>query len=350
VQDKIATGGLLHHEDLEVGRPYLSAAKTVTAQEIIDFGRAWDPQPMHVDCQAAKRTIAGGLCASGYHICVIMMRLVCEAVLNRVASLGSPGIDEVKWLKPVRPGDVVTCSYRIMEQRVLKSRPDVGASRVLAELIDANHEVIATWITNQFTRLRTPATASAQAARRPAREAALNLWQAGPPGPLSSKPDLFFEDREIGETFDLGSHSFSKEAIIAFARAWDPQPFHLDESAAKASLFGALAASGWHTAACYIRSLVAARQRASAAAAAQGVALAAYGPSPGFKNLGWPRPVFAGDTVEYRARLVDKIDLKSRPNRGLLILNSQGRNQRGEMVFAITSQILCERRQPYRAR
>jgi acyl dehydratase len=177
----------------------------------------------------------------------------------------------------------------------------------------------------------------------------LNLWQAGPPGPLLSQPDLFFEDRDIGETFDLGSHSFSKEAIIAFARAWDPQPFHLDESAAKASLFGALAASGWHTAALYIRSLVAARQRASAAAAAQGVALAAYGPSPGFKNLSWARPVLAGDTVEYRARLADKIDLKSRPNRGLLILDSQGRNQKGELVFAITSQILCERRQPYRA-
>ena len=349
MQDRNATGGLLHHEDLEVGRAYPSAAYTVTAQEIIDFGRAWDPQPMHVDCQAAKRTSVGGLCASGYHICVIMMRLVCEAVLNRVASLGSPGIDEVKWLKPLRPGAVVTCSYLILEQRLLKSRPDVGASRVLVELIDANNEVIATWITNQFTRRRAPSAAGDAAAAKPARKTALNLWQAGPPGWLPSKPDLFFEDREIGETFDLGAHSFSKEAIIAFARAWDPQPFHLDESAAKASLFGALAASGWHTAACYIRSLVAARQRASAAAAAQGVALAAYGPSPGFKNLSWPRPVFAGDTVEYRARLADKIDLKSRPNRGLLILNSQGRNQQGELVFAITSQILCERRQPYRA-
>ena len=348
MQEESATGGLLHHEDLEVGRSYLSAAKTVTAEEIIEFGRTWDPQPMHVDCQAAKRTIVGGLCASGYHVCVIMMRLVCEAVLNRVASLGSPGIDEVKWLKPVRPGDVVTCSYRILQQRLLKSRPDVGATKVLVELIDANNEIIATWITNQFTRLRTPASASAAAAR-PARKAALDLWQAGPPGPLGSKPDLFFEDREIGETFDLGAHSFGKEAIIAFARAWDPQPFHLDESAAKASLFGALAASGWHTAAVYIRSLVASRQRASAAAAAQGVALAAYGPSPGCKSLSWPRPVLAGDTVEYRARLVDKIDLKSRPNRGLLILNSQGRNQKGELVFAITSQILCERRQPYRA-
>ena len=176
----------------------------------------------------------------------------------------------------------------------------------------------------------------------------MDLWEGTPPGPLSCKPDLFFEDREVGEIFDLGRHDFSKDSIIAFARAWDPQPFHLDEAAAKASLFGALAASGWHTAALYIRSLVAARQRASGAARAEGIALAAYGPSPGFKNLSWPRPVLVGDTVEYRACLAAKIDLKSRPNRGLLILNSQGRNQKGEIVFGITSQILCERRQPYR--
>ena len=113
-------------------------------------------------------------------------------------------------------------------------------------------------------------------------------------------------------------------------------------------MFGALSASGWHTACLYIRNLVGARQSASAHALAQGLALATYGPSPGFKNLHWPRPVYAGDTVEYRARLADKIDLKSRPNRGLLILNSQGRNQKGEIVFGITSQILCERRVPYR--
>jgi acyl dehydratase len=343
VQEKIVTAELLHHEDLEVGRAYVSASKTVTAAEILAFGRAWDPQPMHVDAEAAKNTVVGGLCASGYHICVIMMRLVCDAVLNRVASLGSPGIDEVKWLKPLRPGDVVHASYRIEEKRVLKSRPDVGASKVLVELFDGTGEVVANWITNQFTRMRSLAAAQAPV-RKAEPRASLNLWQSAPPPPLASKPDLFFEDREVGETFDLGKHHFSKEGIIAFAREWDPQPFHLEETAAKASLFGALAASGWHTAALYIRSLVATRQQASAAAAANGIELAAYGPSPGFKNLQWPRPVFVGDSVEYRARLADKIELKSRPNRGLLILNSQGRNQKGEIVFGITSQILCERR------
>ena len=352
MQKDVVSRELLYHEDLEVGRPYLSAAQTVSAEAIIAFGRAYDPQPMHVDAEAAKATIVGGLCASGYHVCVIMMRLVCDAVLNRVASLGSPGVDEVKWLKPLQPGDSVRCSYRIEEKRVLKSRPDVGASKVLVELLDANGAIIATWVTNQFTRLRAPNDAAAFSARQPQdqrRVQPMNLWQGTPPGPLASKPDLFFEDREVGEIFDLGRHDFTKDSIIAFARAWDPQPFHLDEAAAKASLFGALAASGWHTAALYIHNLVATRQRASAAARAEGIALASYGPSPGFKNLSWPRPVLVGDTVEYRARLAAKIDLKSRPNRGLLILNSQGRNQKGEIVFGITSQILCERRQPYRA-
>jgi acyl dehydratase len=338
--------GLLHHEDLQIGRPYLSSTTTVTAEEIIAFGRAWDPQPMHIDAEAAKATLAGGLCASGYHVCVIMMRLVCEAVLNRVASLGSPGVDEVKWLKPLKPGDVVRCSYHIQEQRVLRSRPDVGTSKVLVELVDADGAVVANWVTNQFTRMRTPAHAGAQPAAPRQAKAGLNLWQDAPAGPLASQPDLFFEDREIGEIFDLGQHEFSKDAIIAFARVWDPQPFHVDETAAKASLFGALAASGWHTAALYIRSLVRARQAASVAAREKGVALATYGPSPGIKNLSWPRPVLAGDRIEFRARLADKIDLKSRPNRGLLILNAQGRNQKGEIVFGVTSQILCERRQP----
>jgi acyl dehydratase len=277
-----------------------------------------------------------------------MMRLVCDTILNRVASLGSPGVDEGRWLKPLRPGDVVRCSYHVKEKRTLASRPDVGISKVLVELLDAKGEVVATWTTNQLSRLRAPAPAAGEPAPRREPRASLDLWENAPAGPIPMKPDLFFEDREIGETFDLGTHTFTKESIIDFAQKYDPQPFHLDEAAAKASLFGALSASGWHTAANYIGCLVTTRQRASAQARAKGIALAAYGPSPGFKSLYWKKPVFVGDTVSYRSRLAEKVDLKSRPNRGLLILNSQGRNQHGEIVFGITSQILCERREPYR--
>jgi acyl dehydratase len=159
---------------------------------------------------------------------------------------------------------------------------------------------------------------------------------------------MFFEDRQIGETTDFGRHTFARDDIIAFAREFDPQPFHLDDAAAKGSLFGALCASGWHTAAIFIREFVQHRLNASAQAETAGGRQAVYGPSPGFRNLKWPKPVYVGDTIEFRGRLCEKIGLKSRPNRGLIASDVQGRNQNGEIVFAITSQILVDRREPYR--
>ena len=157
-----------------------------------------------------------------------------------------------------------------------------------------------------------------------------------------------YEDLVEGETIDLGRITVSKEMITTFAREFDPFPFHLDEAAAKASLFGGLCASGWHTAALFIRGIITTRDKANAEALARGARLAAYGPSPGFRDLKWPKPVHVGDTVSYRMRLIEKIDLKSRPNRGLLASAVQGRNQKGEVVFAVMSLILADRRQPPR--
>ncbi len=105
---------------------HLRAARLVTKDEIIAFGRAFDPQPMHTDEEAAKATPVGGLCASGWHTCAMMMRMICDGLLHRMASLGSPGVDEVRWTKPVRPGDVLSLRYTAQEKRVLASRPDVG--------------------------------------------------------------------------------------------------------------------------------------------------------------------------------------------------------------------------------
>jgi len=146
----------------------------------------------------------------------------------------------------------------------------------------------------------------------------------------------------------MGAHTFGKDEMIAFARQFDPQPFHLDEVAAKASLFGALCASGWHTAAYCIRGNITSRLAGNDQARAQGARIAAYGPSPGFRDLAWYKPVYVGDTLEYRGRLAKKIDLKSRPDRGIIATDIQARNQKGEIVFAVTTQILAERHEPYR--
>jgi acyl dehydratase len=350
VQDKVSSKELLHHEDLEVGKPYELGHKIVTKDEIIAFGRAWDPQPIHVDEEAAKKTLVGGLCASGWHTCAMMMRLVADGILNRVASLGSPGVDEARWMVPVRPGDQVSARYIVQEKRDLASRPDVGISKVLVELTNQKGEAAANWVTNQLTRRRHPGAAAGSVSAAPKRERKpiVSLWEDPAASATDARADLFFEDRQVGEMIDLGTHTFEKDEIIAFAREFDPQPFHLDETAAKASLFGGLCASGWHTAAYAIRGNIGARLKGNAAARTKGAQLAAYGPSPGCRNLAWPRPVYVGDALQYRGRLAQKIDLKSRPNRGIIATEIQARNQKGEVVFLVTTQILAERREFFR--
>ena len=347
-QDEASSGGKLHHEDLEVGKPIDFGPRSVTKEEIMAFGRAWDPQPLHVDEEAAKATLVGGLCASGWHTCCLMMRLVADGFLNRVVSLGSPGVDEGRWMVPVRPGDVLSCHYTVLEKRDLASRPDVGISKVLVELFNQKGETVANWRSNQLTRRRHPGPAPSATGAKRERKAIVSHWDE--PGAVASplRPDLYFEDRQIGELTDMGSHTFGKDEIVAFAREFDPQPFHLDETAAKASLFGALSASGWNTAVYAIRGNILSRLEGNEQARAQGVQLAAYGPSPGFRNLSWPKPTYVGDTLEYRGRVAQKIDLKSRPDRGIVATDIQARNQKGEIVFMVTSQILVERREPYR--
>lgn len=339
----------LHLEDLVIGKSVAFGRKVVTKDEIVAFARAYDPQAIHLDEEAARNSIVGGLCASGFHSCAMFMRMLADDVLNHATSLGSPGMDEVKWMKPVRPGDVLSGTYVCTEKRPLASRPGVGLAKVHFEMLNQSGEVVMSWDSNQLLKVRHPGRADPGAAKsngggRPA--PLQDFWAMT--GPPPSRTANFLEDRVIGEMADLGAHTFGRDEIIAFARAYDPQPFHLDEAAAKASLFGGLCASGWHTAAIYIRLSVALRQKIEAEIAAAGGKLAIYGPSPGFKDIRWLKPVYVGDTVAFRTRTSEKIDLKSRPDRGLMRFQTQGRNQKDEIVFAITGQILVERREPYR--
>lgn len=156
----------------------------------------------------------------------------------------------------------------------------------------------------------------------------------------------YFEDLELGRMTELGSHTFTAADITAFAALYDPQPFHIDEEAAKASLFGALCASGWQTASIYTGMNIRARLAREAEARARGEEIARWGPSPGFKDLKWPKPVFVGDTITYRQSIAALTGFKNRPERGLLVTLGEGHNQAGELVFQVTGQILVPRRVP----
>jgi acyl dehydratase len=340
---------MLYFEDLRLDEPVIIGGTRVTADDIRTFARRYDPQRIHLDDDYARTTIVGGLCASGFHTCCLMMRMLCDGFLLRAASLGAPGLDEVKWLKPVRPDDVLRVRILATEKRVMASRPNVGLVRSEYDVLNQADDVVMTSVCRQIVRLRTPQPVTqAERADKPSPAHRHDLWDR----PLTDTPrssGLYFEERTIGETKLLGAHTFARDEVIAFARLYDPQPFHLDEAAAKASLFGGLAASGWHTACHFIRLVVADRQAEEAALRAAGKPVPAYGPSPGFRNLRWVKPVMVGDTLEYRNRVIAKIDLKSRPERGILQSITQARNQHGALVFEHEGAILVERKTPWRA-
>jgi len=154
----------------------------------------------------------------------------------------------------------------------------------------------------------------------------------------------YFEDVAIGEATELGSYTFTAEEIIAFAARFDPQPFHLSDEGARATYFGKLAASGWHTAAVYMKLMSRHRANLVEAAKARGETPAAWGPSPGFRDLRWTKPVYAGDTISYRSRIVEKKELRSKPTLGLVGFTNEGRNAAGEVIFSFLGSIFVERR------
>jgi acyl dehydratase len=151
----------------------------------------------------------------------------------------------------------------------------------------------------------------------------------------------FWDALIIGERHALGAHRFDADDIRRFAAAFDPQPFHLDEAAAEASLLGGLCASGWHTAAVFMKLNVAFMARIGRDFVAAGHPPPRTGPSPGFRDLRWPRPVFAGDTVTYTHTITAKRASASRPGWGLVEGHTEGINQHGETVLGFTSSWFC---------
>jgi acyl dehydratase len=154
----------------------------------------------------------------------------------------------------------------------------------------------------------------------------------------------YLDDLIVGERFALGSHTFQADEIKAFATRFDPQRFHIDEAEAAHSHFGALCASGWHTASVWMRLMIEYRKRLAEAERARGEQSAVIGPAPGFRNLQWLKPVFVGDTIAYATEILETRVSNSRPGWGLLTQRATGVNQRGDTVLSFESTTFLERR------
>lgn len=121
---------MLAFEDFTPGRSFALGPHEVTREAVLRFAARFDPQPMHLDDAAADASILKGLSASGWHSCAMMMRMMCDSFINRSTSQGSPGVDSVRWLRPVRPGDSLSGEAVVLEARASRSRPDLGICRL----------------------------------------------------------------------------------------------------------------------------------------------------------------------------------------------------------------------------
>jgi acyl dehydratase len=130
------------YEDFVPGEITTYGRYPVTREEVIEYATEFDPQPFHLDEAAGRASILGGLAASGWHSCAILMRINCDGFMNGSTSMGSSGIEEVRWLKPVVPGDVLSVRREILEARASASRPGMGIVRFRFELINQKSEVV----------------------------------------------------------------------------------------------------------------------------------------------------------------------------------------------------------------
>lgn len=135
---------MLTYEDFPAGKSINLGPHTVSAQDIIEFAEEFDPQDFHLDANSKQAAGVGGLIASGWHTCSILMRMMCDSFLLETASQGSPGLDEIRWLHPVRPGDVLMGTSEVLNSRLSRSKPTLGLVHLTHTLKNQDDTVVMT--------------------------------------------------------------------------------------------------------------------------------------------------------------------------------------------------------------
>jgi len=147
-------------EDFKTGAVAVYGPRLVTREEIVAFAAEFDPQPMHLDEAAGRATLLGGLAASGWHVTSLLMRLIADGFILDSSSMGGPGVEELRWRKPLRPGTNIRLRATVLESRPSKSRPEMGLTRFRYEVLDETDGCLADMVTTVMFGRRQPGTAS----------------------------------------------------------------------------------------------------------------------------------------------------------------------------------------------
>jgi len=316
---------LTHYEDFSPGEMRTYGAYAFTEEAIIAFAAEYDAQSFHMDAELAKDTLLGGLAASGWHTCSALMRMMVDDWLGGSACLAGVGIEDNRWLAPVRPGDVLTAQTTTLEKTDLRSRPEAGIVKFETVLRNqAGVEVMRQTGSTLFARREPLRDSPAAASRRTAAAEPLARIE----NRLAALPDDYGR-AQVGAYADLGEKHFSAGYIRAYALEFDPFPFHIDEQAGKNHVLGAMSAAGLQTACVWMRQFIALRREAAGGDVPSRA-------SPGFANMVWRKPVLVGDRIRFSTQVIAKRPT-SKPGLGLVQSLNRAVNQRGELVMDFTA-------------
>lgn len=315
----------------------------VSAEEITHFARQFDPQPFHLDERIAAASPLGGLAASGWHSLARLMRQKYDRYLIGIRSQGAPGVEEVRWRRPVLAGQVLRLRGRALEKRPMASRPDLGMIRHEFTITDAKGEVALSerhWLLVARAEPGPPPPPRAPRAPEPP------VDHASTTPPEAASPDSLFADTTpLLQRQFLGEAVLTPEQIIAFARDYDPQPFHLSEEAGRQTHFGGLVASGWHTGALWMRKAIDLRYGliASLPKAEQAAAIAAQGPASGIFDLEWRAPTRPGQVLRFYTMVTGR-ETSRLPGWSALTLQNEVTDTAGRVLMRFRSRYINKER------
>lgn len=309
---------LRHHEDMAVGERIDLGCRKVGEDEALAFAREFDPQPFHLNREAAANSLMGGLTASGWHTAAMLTRMLWDSWLGLANGAGSPGVMRHSWISPLYVGDTFCARGVIKEMRVSKSMPGVGFVELELKATASDSRRVCSTQWTVMVRTRGGPKPDFEERRRKRRKAKRNALE----GPSkSSKPGrdmLYWDLCRMERPLSLGEVSATTEEVIRFSRAYIPQPFHIDEELAKKSHFGCLVASGWHSCALWMRANVTARLRVleSLSGEERSYAMESGGIGLGFEDLRWISPVRANEKLKAYITPLERQRSRSRPGWG----------------------------------
>lgn len=322
-------------EDIEAGEIIPLGTAGMSRDAIVAFASEFDPQQVHLDEEAAKNTLLRAQAASGWHTCVVVNQLFEAAVAECHLTLMVAGAEDIRWRKPVRPGDSLSGRVVILEKAECACSRDAGTCRAVVEVTNQCLDVVASWHTDCIVsrRGKTPRDESALCPLRRVRPPRV-------PSLHAERGIKFFDDVVIGDAIDLGGYTFDDDRVAGFWQRYQPAQFHPTDPCGDA---GRELANDWHVVSAWMQCIVHYYRRQANSLRQVGSLVPQLGPAAGVKHLRWPVPVKVGETIFYRTWAERKIEIAARDDWGLLIAGAEGVNVSGQIVVSFYPQMLLQR-------